>query len=364
MSAWKNRLCWLVMCLAAAVLYLFENNLGTRIVLLCILLLPPLTLPVLAVRRCRLSLTIPDEILRGDALSCTLRVRTPLPVLRAECTLRLVNSFSGGEKMQMLSLRLAGGKEEQFALPFPASHCGLVTVCVASLRFFDPFGIFALRVRGSWAEECLVLPHHLPMEVFLREDLSILPDSDRYSMTKSGSDPSETFRIREYIPGDSLKSIHWKLSQKTDELLVREYGLPVVSRALLLLEGAGLREDTADAAAELLFTVSDALRSQGICHTVCRAENGRLRRWEISSDSRTALRKLLSAPPDEESAAALLARERSEAMHTIIVGAHFPSLPLSGEVTVLSVSDELPAQSGGISVLSCRPNACPRRLVL
>ncbi|MCQ2538114.1 MAG: DUF58 domain-containing protein [Lachnospiraceae bacterium] len=41
------------------------------------------------------------------------------------------------------------------------------------------------------------------------------------------NDPSEAYGIREYVPGDSIKSIHWKLSEKTGKTMVREYGMPV-----------------------------------------------------------------------------------------------------------------------------------------
>ena len=39
--------------------------------------------------------------------------------------------------------------------------------------------------------------------------------------------------MREYVPGDSIKAIHWKLSQKTGKTIVREMGLPIVSQVLL-----------------------------------------------------------------------------------------------------------------------------------
>lgn len=42
------------------------------------------------------------------------------------------------------------------------------------------------------------------------------------SVNRKGSDASEVFDLRTYQPGDDIHTIHWKLSQKTDELLVRE----------------------------------------------------------------------------------------------------------------------------------------------
>lgn len=40
--------------------------------------------------------------------------------------------------------------------------------------------------------------------------------------SRKGTDASEMFDIRSYVPGDDIRSIHWKLSGKTDELIVRQ----------------------------------------------------------------------------------------------------------------------------------------------
>ena len=39
---------------------------------------------------------------------------------------------------------------------------------------------------------------------------------------KRGTDYNPDYEVREYIPGDELKSIHWKLSAKQEHLMVRE----------------------------------------------------------------------------------------------------------------------------------------------
>ena len=56
-------------------------------------------------------------------------------------------------------------------------------------------------------------------------------------MTRPGDDPSEPFGLREYQADDRL-SIHWKLSEKTDALMVRQLGLPVDDTLLLVLDNS------------------------------------------------------------------------------------------------------------------------------
>ena len=41
-----------------------------------------------------------------------------------------------------------------------------------------------------------------------------------------GMDSQEIFDTRYYRQGDLLKNIHWKLSAKADDLLVKEFSMP------------------------------------------------------------------------------------------------------------------------------------------
>lgn len=51
---------------------------------------------------------------------------------------------------------------------------------------------------------------------------------------KGGDDGSEVFEVRAYRDGDPLQRVHWKLTAKTGEMLVREFSLP--KREVLLLQ--------------------------------------------------------------------------------------------------------------------------------
>ena len=52
-------------------------------------------------------------------------------------------------------------------------------------------------------------------------------ESEVYSEHKPGDDPSEVFGLREYIDGDKLNRIHWKLTSKKNKFIVKDYSLPV-----------------------------------------------------------------------------------------------------------------------------------------
>ena len=61
-------------------------------------------------------------------------------------------------------------------------------------------------------------------------------ECDGFEEIVSGTGSHHTSDIREFLPGDKLRQIHWKLSARTDQLLVKETGRPKGFPILLFLE--------------------------------------------------------------------------------------------------------------------------------
>lgn len=52
-------------------------------------------------------------------------------------------------------------------------------------------------------------------------------DSEIYSGERRGDDPSELYQVRPYRAMDSVRDIHWKLTAKENQLMVKEHGFPL-----------------------------------------------------------------------------------------------------------------------------------------
>lgn len=274
---WKNRIAWLLVLASALALYLFENNTGTRILLLCAVVCPLCAALCVFVPRPRLSvvLEVPASVTRGKAAACTLILENagPLPLSLVRCTLDIRNPLTG-ERGGLTTISAVGARGTvATAFSVEAGHCGRLAVQVTDIKILDLFGLFARSVPCQMCMAALVLPVVSPVELSLSDTADFLTDSQHYSPQRPGCDPSETFRIREYVPGDPIRQIHWKLSQKTDTVLVRELGLPVADTVLLLLETAALEgppvtPEDMDEMLDLLFSVSHALLARDVPHTV------------------------------------------------------------------------------------------------
>lgn len=85
----------------------------------------------------------------------------------------------------------------------------------------DLLGFLKKKVSVSVQGECLIFPEG---EALCKEAGAIYLQGVTEAMEskEKGYDFSEITGIREYIPGDKLQNIHWKLSTKKDELMVKE----------------------------------------------------------------------------------------------------------------------------------------------
>ncbi|MBQ7931561.1 MAG: DUF58 domain-containing protein, partial [Clostridia bacterium] len=100
----------------------------------------------------------------------------------------------------------------------PSDHCGALIIQPYRAKVYDYLGLFRLNIRDASAQILRIMPQ--PAE------MSLPPALTRYLSRawrpKYGSGYAENHEIRPYRPGDSLNLVHWKLSAKADDLLLRE----------------------------------------------------------------------------------------------------------------------------------------------
>lgn len=330
----KNRLICLAALILAAVLYLFENNTGTLTVLVGVLAAPALDLLPLGGKGAGAEISLDDTQQDGSERTGAITVTNHsfLPMPRLRITLSCRNCRTGERAETALELSLLPKQRKKAAFAFEGLLCGKIEIAVADARFSDVFGLFQRKLPWKVRESFTVLPNLFQPSISLGHSFLAMPDSDAYSPYKPGSDPGETFAIREYVPGDAVRSIHWKLSEKTDKTMVREFGLPIVNEVALLLEngGAASPEET-DAVTQVFASLSAKLAGDGIAHHVFwqDAKTGDLRRFPVGDDDEFAcmLDELLELPPKEGGSVARLFLEaypHCPYSHVIIVGGRIP----------------------------------------
>lgn len=186
-----------------------------------------------------------------------------------------------------------GTKSEAVAkLEVNCTLCGRIRLTVTEIHLYDLFGFFYVTVPCKEKVKALVLPNIFPMEITITKSNTVEPECDTFSPYKAGNDPTETFGIRDYAPGDALRSIHWKLTGKYDRLMIREAGLPVNESVLILFEricpdSANFASPAVRAAlGEIAVSLSQSLTERNVAHTLgwLRSENGTFLGHRVDSE--------------------------------------------------------------------------------
>ena len=98
---------------------------------------------------------------------------------------------------------------------------GTYEIGVTSFYVYDFFRIFRVRSQMSTFSTVYVLPRKLVLDA--GDAFSVSDSAMRTVKAPYVYDKLEVSDIRDYMPGDSLKSIHWKLSSKSEEFIVNDY---------------------------------------------------------------------------------------------------------------------------------------------
>lgn len=175
-----------------------------------------------------------ETVFRGDDIVLQLRVqhsgRIPIaPVIMELSTLN-------GEGEREIRLKNMPRRTQTLRMPLHASHVGLYSTGIRSCTTEDLLGIFQRKVIPPDTEYTMKV---LPL-TFETEPLIMAPgDPGSEIMSRATEDLSAPSDIRAYQPGDAMKKIHWKLSLRKGELIVRKFDEPVLKEALILMDCSG-----------------------------------------------------------------------------------------------------------------------------
>ncbi len=94
---------------------------------------------------------------------------------------------------------------------------------IRDLYVYDPLKIFRIRMRRDNLRPVFVMPRR-PVIVTDGEGAASEINTTEVRNFR-GADRTELTEIKEYRMGDGLRDIHWKLSSKTQDLMVKHYGM-------------------------------------------------------------------------------------------------------------------------------------------
>ena len=281
---------WIIYAIAliGAVFTFFATNNATTLALVAAIALSPLAgivASLFASRHTKLSLDVQPSCTVGQDLSLEITIQRPLPLRgRMELVLEGHNLLSGTIRRIPISLAPSVAHHEVYLFPLNTQLCGHVVLSIASIHVTDVMGFAKFAVKcPAVTKSYTVYPQINDLSVRTERVSFTNYSGTTYDRHHKGQDRTEVFEMRDFRKGDSLKSVHWKLSARFDELLVREPSRPAEHNIVLLFDAHAFRlEDqqqvnVLNAALSVLASVSLALVRQGIEHTVAESDGYALR---------------------------------------------------------------------------------------
>ncbi len=178
--------------------------------------------------RCSQRLSAPTAV-RGESARLFLQAehRCLLPVAR------LRGEFAYDRQSGECVFSPAPFCTHEKQLTLNARHVGQYPAGLKSLIISDIFGLFEMKIKARKDVSFLTV---LPRPFDIDKPRFTLGDDGRAALARTQEDYSAPEDVRAYRPGDAMKRIHWKLSSRKKELLVRRYETPAPPDTLILLD--------------------------------------------------------------------------------------------------------------------------------
>jgi hypothetical protein len=177
------------------------------------------------------------EVKEAENLIIKIRNDSFLPIGRGTIYLNFTYGQEKVKKEFKINFAITAREEAVIRVPITAEYCGIANVTISKLKVRVLLISIWKKMKHGGVCKVTILPifRELPLRIG-RKNPFLISDSDRYQDGQAGNDASEIFQVREYRPGDKLQRIHWKLTAKKDQLLVKDYSLPIDYDTLILLD--------------------------------------------------------------------------------------------------------------------------------
>lgn len=268
-----HRIIYITAIASLFLFYLYCDSYMPLFILLIVLILPVFTFisGYISSKKTTVGVkAVMQSVLRKDSMKfgISLSNRSIFPISVINVTLVCKTSLDETVIKRKIRTGLAGRNEKNVFIFASSLHCSIIECSIKKIKCSDALGLFSFKPKiESNSAEVVVMPDTSKQELTVASSQNYSMDSDIFSDIHKGDDCSQVFEVREYAPGDDIRRIHWRLSSKQDNLIVKEYSKPITDEAVILIE-SGFIPDNTDKAASIVdsilavfLTLSDSILS-------------------------------------------------------------------------------------------------------
>jgi hypothetical protein len=136
------------------------------------------------------------------------------------------------EQFKKINLSLLPHKEMTYTFELYCRYSGNYEIGVEKIEIGDFLGIFKFTYKVPFPLSIIVYPRIIVLERFrLKTDFT----SESYSSSLNRHEETGILEdVRKYAYGDTLKKVHWKLSAKLNEIMIKQFQSTTESSALII----------------------------------------------------------------------------------------------------------------------------------
>lgn len=274
----QNKIRYVSILIITGLLAILYNEYFMGILFLTVLILPFLLFALLSYVYGRLTYDLVSGVHvvgKGETIPVSVLLHNPtiFPISNMSITFSYYNTFSNQHKGHRQEFYVTVDKKTSTTVTcnLVSDHTGNLRISIKKIRIFDYLKLFSLRKRDLAEIKVAVLPLYYELtEDYLENSSKMQVESDNFSTVKGGDDPSEVFAIREYREGDRPARIHWKLSVKQDQLMIKDFSEPMNCSVVVFANLGIPREDdvleAVDSILECALSLSYSFMIKGQIH--------------------------------------------------------------------------------------------------
>lgn len=178
-------------------------------------------------------------------------------------------------------------KRKNLSFDFVAERVGSYELLIQKIEMMDLFHLFIKEQIFEDRQLIKVYAPYIPLRIQYDHAITYEDEQSQQMIEQKYRNSTDFSGVREYEKGDSLKSIHWKITGKLDRLMVRNPLIPERDKLRIAINTSLEKMDVLAATSILKFVISlcNRLHEEAVVFETLWIENGELVTIEVYDDN-------------------------------------------------------------------------------
>lgn len=257
----KRNMSYIIWLIVLASLYIVFKNTLFGVLFFCavVMLIVSMVISKVLIKAIDIGLEIENnKIIRDESVKINVHVinKSIFPTNKLYAKVKVHNMFFQEKEELYINIPVLIHDENIISFDIECNYVGNVELEITDLVIKDYLEIITSKRTVGSSAEIMVLPQNIHYAVPIENTYDEDDDGDKQVLTL---DNTELREIREYRSGDSLRRIHWKLSTKFDELMVKEFEKSLEANTVIMLDLIKNRQEHLNSAIEVLHSILDGM---------------------------------------------------------------------------------------------------------